>query len=172
MPLRAVVPAPEPERPSAEIEPPAPLREMPAETLLEDLEVVVVDDEMDARDLIAAVLRKCGARVRTAAAVDEAIAMVRERRPDVLLSDIGLPNEDGYALIRRLREIDPTIRSAAITAYAGADARHRALEAGFDAHLEKPVEPADLTLVVASLAGRVVVPLPERESLERNASAG
>jgi len=172
MPLRAVVPAPEPERPSAEIEPPAPPREMPAETLLEDLEVLVVDDEMDARDLIAAVLRKCGARVRTAAAVDEAIAMVRERRPDVLLSDIGLPNEDGYALIRRLREIDPTIRSAAITAYAGADARQRALEAGFDAHLEKPVEPADLTLVVASLAGRVVVPLPERESLERNASAG
>jgi PAS domain S-box-containing protein len=172
MPLRAVVPAPEPERPSAEAEPRAPPREMPAETLLEGVDVLVVDDEVDARDLIAAVLAKCGAHVRTAPSVEEAVARVREHRPDVMLSDIGLPNEDGFALIRRLREIDPTIRSAALTAYAGADARQQALEAGFDAHVEKPVEPVDLVLVVASLAGRAVAPSPEREPLERNASAG
>ena len=172
LPLRAVAPASELERPSSEAEPRPPPRQMPAETLLEGLDVLVVDDERDARDLIAAVLKKCGAHVRTAASVQEAVALVHEHRPDVLLSDIGLPNEDGYALIRTLREIDPTIRSAALTAYAGADARHQALEAGFHAHVEKPVEPVDLALVVASLAGREPAPLPEQEPLEQNASAG
>jgi len=173
LPVRAVSAVqPEPSPPSAGAELRTPPRDLPAQTLLEGIEVLVVDDELDARELIGAVLAKCGAKVRSAASVEEALAMVRERRPDVLLSDIGLPSEDGYALIRRLRESHPAIRSAALTAYAGADARHRALEAGFDAHVEKPVDPVDLALVVASLAGRTVDPVPEREPLERNASAG
>src|SRR5207245_984067 len=95
LPLRAVAPASEPERPSSEAEPRPPPRQMPAEPLLEGLDVLVVDDELDARDLIAAVLKKCGAHVRTAASVDEAVALVHEHRPDVLLSDIGLTNEAG-----------------------------------------------------------------------------
>src|SRR5439155_884596 len=118
----------------------------------------VVDDEIDARDLVAAVLGKCGANVRVASTVDEAIARIRERRPDVLLSDIGFPGDDGYELIRRVHEIDPAIPAAALTAYATPQDVRRAIEAGFQAHVAKPVEPSDLGLLVASLSGRIVAP--------------
>jgi PAS domain S-box-containing protein len=121
---------------------------------LQGLYVVVVDDDADARDLVAAVLANHGASVRTVSSVDEAVAQVRERRPDVLLSDIGLPSEDGYALIRRVRQIDAALPAAALTAYAGPDDHKRALAEGFNAHVTKPIEPADLALLVASLAGR------------------
>ncbi|MCA1826789.1 MAG: response regulator [Myxococcales bacterium] len=120
--------------------------------LLRGIEVLVVDDESDARELITAVLTNSGAEVRSASSVDEAIAMLRERRPDVLLSDIGLPSEDGYALIRRVREIDTALPAAALTAFASIDDHRRALEAGFQAHVTKPIEPGDLALLVASLA--------------------
>jgi CheY-like chemotaxis protein len=158
MPLRAVAPdAPPPAREGAQaVAARAP--EAPVHDLLAGLDVLVVDDEADARDLVAAVLASCGATVRTAASVDEAIAMLRQQRPDVLVSDIGLPTEDGFALIRRVREIDRDLPAAALTAYAGPDDRRRALVAGFQAHVSKPVEPSELALLVASLAGRVSEP--------------
>src|SRR5437762_3247465 len=142
-----------------------------AETLLEGVDVLVVDDEIDARDLVAAVLGKCGASVRLASTVDEAIARIRERRPNVLLSDIGLPGDDGYELIRRVHEIDPAIPAAALTAYATPQDVRRAIEAGFQAHVAKPVEPSDLGVLVASLSGRIVA-APTIEPAEPQASAG
>jgi PAS domain S-box-containing protein len=158
MPLRAVAPdAPPPQKEGAQaVAARAP--EAPAQDLLGGLDVLVVDDEADARDLVAAVLATSGASVRTAASVEEAIAMLRQQRPDVLLSDIGLPTEDGFALIRRVREIDRDLPAAALTAYAGPDDRRRALVAGFQAHVSKPVEPSELALLVASLAGRAPAP--------------
>ena len=93
-----------------------------------------------------------GARVRTASSVDEAVERLRERRPDVLLSDIGLPSQDGYELIRRVRALDESLPAAALTAFASPDDHRRALEAGFHAHVTKPIEPADLAMLVASLA--------------------
>jgi CheY-like chemotaxis protein/anti-sigma regulatory factor (Ser/Thr protein kinase) len=135
---------------------------------LQGLYVVVVDDDADARDLVAAVLANHGASVRTVSSVDEAVAQVRERRPDVLLSDIGLPSEDGYALIRRVRQIDAALPAAALTAYAGPEDHRRALAEGFNAHVTKPIEPADLALLVASLAGRTP---PEMKPVEATAHA-
>jgi len=88
---------------------------------------------------------------------------LREQRPDVLISDIGLPSEDGFSLIRRVREIAPDVPAAALTAYASPEDQRRVLSAGFNAHVTKPVEPADLALLVASLAGRIApIAVPER----------
>ena len=113
-----------------------------------------------------------GAKVRTASTVDDAIARLRERRPDVLLSDIGLPSEDGYALIRRVREIDPAVPAAALTAYASPDDQRRALTEGFHAHVAKPVEPSHLALLVASLSGRIGATLSPPGPSGRQAAAG
>jgi CheY-like chemotaxis protein/anti-sigma regulatory factor (Ser/Thr protein kinase) len=168
LPLRAV--APEAEEGTDEH-----LREMPAAAepdALRGLDVLVLDDEPDARELVTAVLVKSGARVRTAGSVEEAIALLREHRPDVVLSDIGLPTEDGYAFIRRVREIDGTVPAAALTAYAGIDDRRRALEAGFQAHVSKPIEPGKLTLLVASLAGRRSHPELGSQQIQSHAVAG
>jgi CheY-like chemotaxis protein len=144
-----------------------------AEKLLLGLDVLVVDDELDARELVAAVLGKCGAQVRCAASVQEGMEQIHARRPDAILSDIGLPVEDGYALIRRLREIDADLPVAALTAYAGAEDQRRALAAGFDAFVTKPVEPAELALLIASLAGRVDPRTPDPQApLGSDASAG
>jgi PAS domain S-box-containing protein len=156
MPVRAVVPAAAVE-PVAGGEPAQPRVEPAAAVAVADLQglyVLVVDDDADARDLVAAVLANHGASVRTVSNVDEAVAQVREKHPDVLLSDIGLPSEDGYALIRRVRAIAPVLPAAALTAYAGPDDHKRALAEGFNAHVAKPIEPSDLALLVASLAGR------------------
>jgi PAS domain S-box-containing protein len=172
MPVRAVAPEAEPEAARSGAEPIVRRGTLvSADTLLEGVDVLVVDDEIDARDLVAAVLGKCGAKVRVASTVDEAIARIRERRPDVLLSDIGLPGDDGYELIRRVHEIDPAIPAAALTAYATPQDVRRAIEAGFQAHVAKPVEPSDLGVLVASLSGRIVAP-PTVEPAEPQASAG
>ena len=159
LPVRAVAPPPEfvPDRE------PALASDVldPAEPdLLRSVEVLVLDDEADARDLVTAVLVKAGARVRTAGSADEAIALLREQAPDVVLSDIGLPSEDGYSFIRRVREISPNVPAAALTAYASIDDHRRALEAGFQAHVTKPIEPVDLTLLVASLVRHARNPTP------------
>jgi CheY-like chemotaxis protein len=169
LPVRAVAPIAEPEAASAldrdHREPP-----VAPPQLLRGVEVLVVDDEPDARELITAVLTNSGAEVRCASSVDEAISMLRERRPDVLLSDIGLPSEDGYALIRRVREIDATLPAAALTAFASIDDHRRALEAGFQAHVTKPIEPGDLALLVASLTRSSTPTSVSR--LESHAAAG
>jgi PAS domain S-box-containing protein len=173
MPVRAVAPEAPPWAPQANGGAQVALPEPPAiaEKLLAGVDVLVVDDEADARDLVAAVLGRCGADVRTACSVDDAMRQLIERRPHVLLSDIGLPNEDGYALIRRVREIDPHVPAGALTAYASPEDQRRALAAGFHAHVAKPVEPAELALVVASLSGRTGRSLPP-DPLEQQVAAG
>jgi CheY-like chemotaxis protein/two-component sensor histidine kinase len=127
-------------------------------TSLEGLSVLVVDDDEDTRRLLTTLLEGCGARVRLASSSAEALEAFRLSVPDVLLSDIGMPNEDGYELIRRIRSLSGEeggqTPAAAITAYAGAENRARALEAGYQLHISKPIEIVQLTSVVARLAGR------------------
>ncbi|MBD1920981.1 PAS domain S-box protein [Microcoleus sp. FACHB-831] len=126
---------------------------------LEGLRVVVADDETDARFFLSTVLEQCGATVTAVSSASEALEAVQELKPDVLVSDIGMPNEDGYSLIRKVRSLPPEqggrIPAAALTAYARPEDRTRSLQAGFQIHLPKPVEPAELATVVASLAGRI-----------------
>jgi PAS domain S-box-containing protein len=127
-------------------------------TLLKDISVLVVDDEPDTRALLRHALEQCGARVTTAANASEALAVLKKMRPDVLLSDIGMPGEDGYDLIRRVRALEPErggrLPAIALTAYVGADDRQRAISAGYHAHVGKPVELTKLATLVARLAGR------------------
>ena len=122
---------------------------------LRGVTVLVVDDEADARDLFAAILRQHGAVVHTAASVHDALESVETFRPAVLVADIGMPGEDGYSLIRRLRSgTQADMPAVALTAYARPEDRRRALDAGFEMHLPKPVEPIELISAVADLAGR------------------
>jgi CheY-like chemotaxis protein len=125
---------------------------------LNGLQVLVVDDEVDARELLTTLLEQRGAFVTAAASVEEAIKVIEQSTPDVLVSDIGMPGEDGYALIRKVRAREAhtggRIPAAALTAYARSEDRRQALLAGFQTHLPKPVEPAELIAVVANLSGR------------------
>ena len=128
-------------------------------TKLDGVRVLVVDDEQDARDLLSHLLRRCRADVETVASAADALAAIRRQRPDVLLSDIGMPGEDGYMLIQQVRALEEQtglgkIPAVALTAFARAEDRRRALMAGFQMHVPKPVEAAELTAVVANLAGR------------------
>ncbi|HVL68637.1 MAG TPA: response regulator [Vicinamibacterales bacterium] len=127
---------------------------------LAGLRVLVVDNDPDARGLLRAVLESCGAMVDDAASAADALARLEMVLPDVLLSDIAMPGEDGYSLIRRIRGMQGPARlipAAAFTAHATAADRTRALLSGYQAHIPKPVEPAELAAVVAALAGRTVV---------------
>jgi CheY-like chemotaxis protein len=122
------------------------------------LRVLVVDDDRDARHLLKQLLEDCSASVTTAASAGEAAAHLQRTRFDVLVSDIGMPGEDGHALIRRVRALGPgrgDIPAIALTAYAGPEDRLQAVRAGFQMHLAKPVEPAELIAVVASVAKRL-----------------
>jgi PAS domain S-box-containing protein len=125
---------------------------------LAGIKVLVVDDEPDARALLKRLLEDRNALVSLAASAEDAIERVKHDRVDVIVSDIGMPGEDGYALIRRLRAMTPEqggeTRAVALTAYARSEDRVKAVAAGFDAHLAKPVEPLELIAVVANLAGR------------------
>jgi CheY-like chemotaxis protein len=122
------------------------------------LRVLVVDDEADARELLTAALGQYGVEVRAAVSAAEGLAILKEWKPDVIISDIGLPDEDGYMFIRRVRALEQedggNIPAAALTAYARLEDRLRALSAGYQSHVPKPVDPAELAAVVASLAGR------------------
>lgn len=112
--------------------------------VLEGLRIVVVDDDADARDLLATILTQRRAQVFAADCAATAFELVRRERPDVLVSDIAMPDEDGYMLIGRVRALTAAegggTPSIAVTAYAGPADRKRALEAGFDAHLGKPID--------------------------------
>ena len=123
---------------------------------LHGVRVLVVDDEPDARELIERVLRKCGAEVSLAGSAGAAADAMPLVRPDVLVSDIGMPEEDGYSLVRRVRALPPQLGgdtpAIALTAFARNEERLRALEAGFQLHVTKPVEPAALAAAVAELA--------------------
>jgi PAS domain S-box-containing protein len=116
---------------------------------LAGLRVLAVDDEADARELVATLLRRAGAEVRVAGSTDEALQILDAWTPDVLVSDLEMPGEDGYELLRRIRVgAHADLPAIALTAYAAAQERIRALEAGFALHLPKPVDAAELQLVV------------------------
>ena len=129
-----------------------PLEPSPA---LDGIKVLAVDDEPDARFLLATVLEQCGAEVRTCASAAEALAALEDYDPDVLVSDIGMPGENGYDLIRKVRAREAgnggRIPAVALTAYARAEDRLQALKTGYNMHVPKPVEPAELAVVIASL---------------------
>ena len=118
--------------------------------------VLVVDDDPDARELLTVLLEACGMLVRTAASARAALDALCEEPPDVLVSDIGMPEEDGYSLIRKIRALQDdeqrAVPAIALTAFARTEDRQRALRAGFDRHLAKPVEPSALTAIIADLA--------------------
>jgi signal transduction histidine kinase len=125
---------------------------------LDGLHVLVVDDDDDTLDALRHLLEQSGARVSTASSASTAFLAFAGEPPDVLLSDIGMPGEDGFSLIRRVRGLDPErggkVPAAALTAYTQPSDRDRALSAGFQAFLAKPVDPRELAGAVARLAGR------------------
>ena len=126
---------------------------------LAGLRVLVVDDEPDARALVVEILARRGAVVRSCPTAGEGRALFEEWVPDVLISDIGLPEESGYSLIKSIRALDHErggdVPAIALTGYARLANRLEALSAGYDLHIAKPVEPSDLVLMVASMAGRL-----------------
>jgi len=122
------------------------------------LRLLTVDDDRDSLDLIKTILVNAGAEVRVSASAAEALMIVQDWRPHVLISDIEMPGEDGYALIQKVRSLDAgrggEVPAVALTAYGGAEDRHRATSAGFNVHVPKPADPTELVTIVASLAGR------------------
>ena len=126
---------------------------------IKGVRVLVVDDEPDSRALVKRLLEDCDASVVTAASAAEALESVRREKPDVMVSDIGMPGADGYSLIRHVRALGPdqggNVPAVALTAYARSEDRRRAILAGYNHHVAKPVEPAELITMIASLAGRV-----------------
>ena len=135
---------------------PAPYRE-----LLSGIVAMVIDDEPDARDLVQRLLEDAGASVSAWASAEEALQSIQDGFiPDVIVSDVGMPDQDGYEFMSRVRQMSGTIASvpaAALTALARVQDRRRALLAGYQTHLAKPVDPAELVATVASLAGRTGV---------------
>ena len=123
------------------------------------LKVLVVDDERDVRDWVSALLEHCNAVVFTAASAAEALAALRSHQPDVIVSDIGMPGEDGYTLIKKIRALAPAdgggTPAIALTAYARMEDRTRAMVAGFNMHVAKPIEPTELLITIANLTGRL-----------------
>ena len=126
---------------------------------LAGLRVLLVDDEADAREMIAAILIEAGAEVITASAARQAFELVTQTKPDALISDIGMPGEDGYELIRKVRTLSAEqggqLPAIALTAYARTQDRLKVLSAGYQMHVPKPVEPVELATVVASLTKRL-----------------
>jgi signal transduction histidine kinase/ActR/RegA family two-component response regulator len=128
-----------------------------AMTSLDGVRVLLVEDQWDSRELMAEILRSAGCEVEVAGSAGEAIERLREASPDVLVSDIGMPERDGYDLLAELAGMISAGRrlpAIALTAYARDEDRARAIEAGFDEHLAKPIEPDDLVAAVARSAGR------------------
>jgi PAS domain S-box-containing protein len=125
---------------------------------LTGVRVVVVDDEIDMRELMVAILERSGATVRLASSATEALALIDEFHPNILISDIGMPDIDGYMLVQQLRSRPPNqggqIPAIALTAYAGEVNQRQALAAGFQVHLAKPIEPDELVQAIASLTGQ------------------
>jgi PAS domain S-box-containing protein len=134
------------------------------EYILSGVKVLVVDDEPDARELVKCVLEDAFANVITAGSATDALQLVTEEAPDVIISDIGMPEEDGYEFIRKVRMLPSKngakIPAVALSAYARAEDRKRALLAGYQMHITKPVEPSELVAIVSSLASLI----PKKES--------
>jgi CheY-like chemotaxis protein len=122
------------------------------------LRVLLVDDDEDTLEMLSAFVRHAGAEVSTAESAADALELLRTAAPDVIVSDVAMPVEDGYEFMRRVRSLAAErgglTPAVALTAYAGDDDRARALRAGYQRHLAKPVEPAALLEVIADLAGK------------------
>ncbi len=153
LPLSVLQSAPVPTRVHPRAVEPVPFQASPS---LAGVRVLVVDDEVDTLETIETVLGQCGAEVRTAPSAAAALETLEQWTPDLVVSDIGMPGEDGYALIARMRARDATqgghVPVIALTAYARVEDRLRVLSAGFQMHVPKPIEPAELVAVVASVA--------------------
>jgi CheY-like chemotaxis protein len=117
---------------------------------LSDISIVVVDDDPDTRELLESVMFSAGAVVRSAGSVDEALALVRQAVPDVIVSDIGMPGRDGYSLMAELTATAVSMPRAAIalSAYAAPSDRERSISAGFHEHVAKPVDPVALVRLI------------------------
>jgi hypothetical protein len=130
---------------------------MPRLPRVDGLRILIVDDSEDGRALTSLVLTQAGASVKAVASAKEALQLIETERPDALVSDIGLPDENGYTLIRRIRQHELKyggfLPAIALTGYARAEDRARILGAGFQAHVPKPAEPAELTAVIATVTG-------------------
>jgi signal transduction histidine kinase len=124
---------------------------------LKDLRILIVDDQADAREVVATVLERYGAEARVAASASEAYAILERDRPDVLVADLEMPGEDGYALLAKVRALPPEqgglTPAVALTAYATVQDRMKVLAAGFQVHVPKPIHPVELVTIVANLAG-------------------
>jgi len=153
-PLRATPTIPAPAPVSSDEQP------LPEEcpTSLDGVRVLVVDDEPDTRDLLVAVIQRCGAEVSAASSAAEAMEMLRRSPPDVLISDVGMPGEDGLTFMRRVRALPPAeggrVPAIALTAFASSGDRTRALLAGFNQFVSKPIENQELVIVIATVIGR------------------
>jgi CheY-like chemotaxis protein len=125
---------------------------------LDGLTVLVVDDELDSRTLLQRFLEERGARVTLADSADSALASISSNAPDVLVSDIGMPGRDGYSLIKAVRALhgpNARIPAIALTAYARSEDRAKAMGAGYQSHLAKPVEPIELVAAIGNLRQRI-----------------
>jgi signal transduction histidine kinase len=157
LPLAATVIEPDPEaargRPAART-----ALQRPAGPSLRGVRVLMVDDDRASLDLIARIITDASGEARTATSAAEGLLALQSWRPDVLVSDIEMPGEDGYTLIRKVRELDPAdggkTPAIALTAYGRTEDRVRTLSAGYSMHVPKPVDPVELTTIIASLAGR------------------
>jgi CheY-like chemotaxis protein len=125
---------------------------------LNGIRLLIVEDEPDAREMLVEILNQCGAHTRAVASAAEALESLRQWNPDLLLSDIEMPGEDGYSLIRKVRLLDVEqggqVPAVALTAHARLEDRVRALSAGFQSHIAKPVNADELVAVIRSLARR------------------
>jgi PAS domain S-box-containing protein len=156
-PLRAVAPQAEVAAPA--IAPLPPLERGPLDAVLNRVRVLLVEDDADARELVGAILVEAGAVVKSVSSASAAIEALSGFRPQLLVSDIAMPDEDGYSLIRRIRALDAAhggaIPSLALTAYTRTEDRTKALAAGFTTHIGKPVNPKDLIAALGNLAAFV-----------------
>jgi CheY-like chemotaxis protein len=125
---------------------------------LEGVRVLVVDDEPDARKLIERLLKQCHPEVFTAAGAVQALDLLKRHKPDVLISDIGMPGTDGFQFIRQVRSLPPSdggrTPAIALTAFARSEDRTRAMLSGYQVHIAKPIETQELLATVGNLAGR------------------
>jgi len=160
--LRLPLAALSPGLPGAASSPAGETLDLAASGALRGVRLVVVDDEPDTREMLRTLLERCGAVVEVAGSSAEGLTLLRRTRPDLLLSDLGMPGEDGYELIRKVRALPATeggrTPAVALTVRARAEDRTRVLLSGFRAHVPKPVEPAELVAVLASV-------LPPREEV-------
>lgn len=153
LPVRPSVPVLQTASPASQRGKDAP--ESPSDFTLQNLRVLLVEDEPDARELLQVVLEGAGATVQAAASAGEALALLEGFRPQLLISDIGMPGEDGYSLIEKVRARGDTLPAVALTAYTRREDRAKALAAGFTSHLGKPVWPEELLATISNLAAKI-----------------